>query len=489
MTQKKAGHPTLFTRDEEQAFIHHLNAVSEWGFPFDTLDLRLMAKGYLDRQGRNCPQLRGNLPSRDWAQNVLKRQKCNVTQRLSANISTKQAAITHDTIDSFFRNAGEVLNGVPPTNIINYDETNLTDDPGNKKFIFKRGCRYPERLINTTKSSISIMYAGTAAGHLLPPYVVYKAEHLWDTWTVGGPAGTRFNRSRSGWFDLVCFEDWFLTVVVPYVRHIDGVKVLIGDNLSSHFSKKVLQECDRYNIKFVCLPPNATHILQPLDVAFYGPLKKYWRNILTAWKKGPGRRQTTLSKDSFPALLQQLNVSLEDGGRGRENLISGFSKTGLYPLNANRPKVRVPNGNVEDDNASTSTSTTVSNVVVDMLSSMRHQNGPNDGKQTRRKRLDVEPGKSVTADDLIAPKATQAQSKFKRTRLAVDSSSSESSASDICDDRSDDFDDEDHGSATEENIQHCVDDFVVVEYAKKKMTLQYIGVVKGSDDKFYEPDP
>ncbi|KAI0208427.1 hypothetical protein LSAT2_006910 [Lamellibrachia satsuma] len=112
-----------------------------------------------------------------------------------------------------------------------------------------------------------------------------------------------------------------------------------------------------------------------------------------------------------------------------------------------------------------------------MLSSMRHPNGPNDGKQTRRKRLDVEPGKSVTADDLIAPKATQAQSKFKHTRLAVDSSSSESSASDICDDRSDDFDDEDHGSATEENIQHCVDDFVVVEYAKKKMTLQYIGVM------------
>ncbi|KAI0209227.1 hypothetical protein LSAT2_006116, partial [Lamellibrachia satsuma] len=149
----------------------------------------------------------------------------------------------------------------------------ITDDPGNKKFIFKRGCRYPERLINTTKSSISIMYAGTAAGHLLPPYVVYKAEHLWDTWTVGGPAGTRFNRSRSGWFDLVCFEDWFLTVVVPYVRHIGGVKVLIGDNLSSHFTKKVLQECDRYNIKFVCLSPNATHILQPLDVAFYGPLK------------------------------------------------------------------------------------------------------------------------------------------------------------------------------------------------------------------------
>jgi hypothetical protein len=30
------------------------------------------------------------------------------------------------------------LEGVPPENIWNYDETNLMDDPGAKKAIFKR---------------------------------------------------------------------------------------------------------------------------------------------------------------------------------------------------------------------------------------------------------------------------------------------------------------------------------------------------------------
>jgi len=44
---------------------------------------------------------------------------------------------------------------------------------------------------------------------ILPPYVVYKAEHLWDLWTTGCLKGARYNRSKSGWFDAVTFKDWF----------------------------------------------------------------------------------------------------------------------------------------------------------------------------------------------------------------------------------------------------------------------------------------
>lgn len=51
------------------------------------------------------------------------------------------------------------------------------------------------------------MFSGTADGQSLPIYVMYKADHLWDQWLEGGPAETRYNRSKSGWFDSVCFED------------------------------------------------------------------------------------------------------------------------------------------------------------------------------------------------------------------------------------------------------------------------------------------
>ena len=79
------------------------------------------------------------------------------------------------------------LNGVPPENIINYDETSLTNDPGRWQMIFKRGAHYPESILNGTKASTSLMLAGTASGEVLPVYVIYKSDHLWNIWVEGGP--------------------------------------------------------------------------------------------------------------------------------------------------------------------------------------------------------------------------------------------------------------------------------------------------------------
>ena len=43
-----------------------------------------------------------------------------------------------------------ILAGVPPTDIINLDEANLSDDPGQKKCIYRRGRKYPEKCDVTT---------------------------------------------------------------------------------------------------------------------------------------------------------------------------------------------------------------------------------------------------------------------------------------------------------------------------------------------------
>jgi len=87
------------------------------------------------------------------------------------------------------------LEGITPDCIVNYDETNITDDPGRKKIVARRGCRHPERIMDSSKSSVWVMFAGTASGYLLPPYIVYKAENLYNGWTENGPKGARYNRS------------------------------------------------------------------------------------------------------------------------------------------------------------------------------------------------------------------------------------------------------------------------------------------------------
>lgn len=38
-TQEKAGHPTLFSKEEEESFVDYIQLLSHWGFPLDSTDL------------------------------------------------------------------------------------------------------------------------------------------------------------------------------------------------------------------------------------------------------------------------------------------------------------------------------------------------------------------------------------------------------------------------------------------------------------------
>jgi len=73
------------------------------------------------------------------------------------------------------------------------------------------------------------------------------------------------------------FKEWFFTLFWPHANRLNWRKVLIGDNLASHFNPEVIQQCADSGIDFVCLPKNATHLTQPLDVCFFRPLKQSWR--------------------------------------------------------------------------------------------------------------------------------------------------------------------------------------------------------------------
>lgn len=176
---------------------------------------------------------------------------------------------------------------------------------------------------------------------LLPLYIVYKAEHLYNTWTSNGPPGARYNRSKSGWFTEAIFEDWYFTVAVRYFEKYpkESPKALIGDNLASHLSVRVIESCVENNIKFILLPPNSTHICQPLDVAFFKPLKVAWRKTLMDWKL---KNRGTIPKDIFPRLLRRALEHLDENGKTAPNLKSGFKGSGLYPIDRNQVLKRLP---------------------------------------------------------------------------------------------------------------------------------------------------
>ena len=80
--------------------------------------------------------------------------------------------------------------------------------------------------------------------------VVYRAQNVYGNWTRGGPRGTIYDFTTSGWFDSVTFEKWFFKFFLPNACALNGPVASIGDNLGSHFLKAVVDACLQNNIMF-----------------------------------------------------------------------------------------------------------------------------------------------------------------------------------------------------------------------------------------------
>ena len=170
------------------------------------------------------------------------------------------------------------MQGVPASNVFNYDETGFRGDPGGEVAFFGRNQRYYEKVQNHSKAQFSVMFCCSADGSMLPPMTVYKSDtcSVYKSWCEGVPDSYVFAATKSGWFDMPMFVKWFSKVFLPAIRNIpkEGPKVLMGDNLAAHLSPEVIKLCQEHNVRFIFLPENSMHLLQPLDVAVFGPLKR-----------------------------------------------------------------------------------------------------------------------------------------------------------------------------------------------------------------------
>lgn len=384
---KKPGHQPIFTPEEERQFAQCIISLGDHGFPVNMQELRNIIKNYLARCGREVKLFKENLPGSDWLKAFLVRNP-ELSQRFAENVKRTRAAVDEPMLRSFFENLSDELKDVPPTNIWNFDETNLSDDPGKKKVIVKKGSKYPELIRNASKTSISVMFSGSAAGELLPPYVVYRANKMWTTWTENGPKGCRYNSSSSGWFDASIFSDWLEFQMIPRLKKLEGKKVVLCDNLSSHITVHSLQLCRQNQITLICLPPNSTHLTQPLDVAFFRPLKIAWRKVLSEWKDtDEGIRNTNIQKQNFPPLLSKMMKIIEPNVE--ENLKAGFRKCGIVPLNVEEVLSRIPRSSCNPDHIQDAFLQRLQCQRIELTKSVK----------SRRKKLNIPPGRSVCVEN------------------------------------------------------------------------------------------
>ena len=210
-----------------------------------------------------------------------------LSERMPQHLSSARAACANpDTIHSwfsrveeFFKVVGLIKRGKVVDDIAyclsNCDESGFCLGLTSKKILARKGSRAVYEVGGSSDHQyITVSICGSAAGVRLPAFILYKGENLYNTWKEGGPDGACYGMSLSGWMEEIHFFKWLEQQFNPFTKHLveTGPVVLFFDGHYSHLSIALIKRARQLGIHLFCLPPNTTHILQPLDVGVFGPV-------------------------------------------------------------------------------------------------------------------------------------------------------------------------------------------------------------------------
>ena len=112
----------------------------------------------------------------------------------------------------------------------------------------------------------------------IPPMIIFKAKNTNSSWIPENtPPEWQFSTSKNGWTSNNHGFEWFQKVFEPQARKRAGKDpiLLIMDGHGSHVTGKLIAACITKDIDLLIMPPHCSHVLQPLDVGVFSPLKKF----------------------------------------------------------------------------------------------------------------------------------------------------------------------------------------------------------------------
>ena len=106
-------------------------------------------------------------------------------------------------------------------------------------------------------------------------------------------------------------------------------RLLILDGHSSHATPEFDRYCTTNKIITLCMPPHTSHLLQPLDVSCFAPLKRsYGKEVQELVRCGIQH----IDKEDFLAIYRTIRPTVFT----KQNIESGFRATGLLPYEPQR---------------------------------------------------------------------------------------------------------------------------------------------------------
>jgi hypothetical protein len=194
--------------------------------------------------------------------------------------SARYTALNNTTVQGWFDAVTDlyIQYRYPPERIYNMDESGFAVGASqSSRALVNIREKSSWKVIKGRQEWITAIECVSAAGIAIPPLLIFKAEHTNTSWIpAGAPLDWRFSTSNSGWTSNSHAFEWIRTVFEPYTRPVslEERRLLTMDGHSSHITAALIAFCMDNAIDILILPPHCSHVLQPLDVSIFSPLKK-----------------------------------------------------------------------------------------------------------------------------------------------------------------------------------------------------------------------
>lgn len=326
----------VFTEEEEKCLVSYIEKIAKMQYGLTKKGVRKLAYKFAVANNKNIPNnWHGEkVAGVEWLRHFLKRYSSNLSLRVPEKTSlSRSTSFNKFNVNKFFDNmedAHKRLGPFPPERIWNLDETGLTTVQNPKKIISPKGVKQIGKATSAERGQLVTLIACiNAIGNHIPPMLIFPRVHFKEFMLRGAPAGTIGGANQSGWSN----EALFLKFLEHFIQHVKPTKedkvLLLFDNHETHLSLEAVERASEAGVVMLTFPPHTSHKLQPLDISIYSPLKGYYNGAVDNWLlNNPGK-----TMDIY--CIAEVLGEIYSRAFSTSNIISGFKKPGIFPINRN----------------------------------------------------------------------------------------------------------------------------------------------------------
>jgi hypothetical protein len=177
-------------------------------------------------------------------------------------------------------------NGIQDKDIYNFDKTGFAMSLITTSRVVRRAemLGKPPLLQPGQRERVTAIECIGAAGYVVLPTIMFKGKVHIKGWfeELGLPGDWRIELSADGWTTNQITLRWLQKCFIPYTtgRTTGSHRLLVLDGHGSHLTPEFDKVCRDDNIICICMPAHSSHLLKPLDVGCFGPLKRAYGGIV-----------------------------------------------------------------------------------------------------------------------------------------------------------------------------------------------------------------